>query len=670
MFADVALAVPLYFPLTYIVPNEMNLQIGMRVVVPFRRKEIVGVILNIHNEEPANMKLKEVKSVCDNEIVLSANLIKLCKWISEYYLAPIGEVCRAALPSPFFRADKLPNSPRIKDAHIVESFGAPKTIQLTDAQQSAGYKIYSALEENKFKTFLLHGVTGSGKTEVYLNAIEKTLSQGRQALLLLPEIGLTPQLLSRVGERFGERIAVYHSGLTDAQRTEQWMRMRSGEALVCCGTRSAVFSPFSNLGCIILDEEHDNAYKQEESPRYHGRDVAIVRAKHCGAIAILGSATPSLESFHNVDQGKYEYLHLPERPGESKLPTIEIIDMRDQPDSNDISGLLSEPLRNAIAHSLAQKEQVMLFLNRRGFANLLLCRKCSYVFACPNCDIALTLHKKDCALRCHYCEYQIKRPKECSECESDYLKAVGSGTERIEDALHSHFPEVNIARMDKDTTTARNSRENTLKKMRNGQIDILIGTQMITKGHDFPNVTLVGVVQADTSLHMPDFRSSEKTFQIITQVSGRAGRSENPGKVIIQTYTPEHYSLLYAQQHNYEAFRKEECSHRQSLGYPPFGRLVNIRFSGNIENKVSSYAENLRDNLQRINQGGTNMLGILGPTPATHAKIAGKHRWHLLIKAGNAAQVRKVSNYIREHITTHAPKGVQVAIDVDPVNLV
>ncbi|MBI2342747.1 MAG: primosomal protein N' [Deltaproteobacteria bacterium] len=670
-FVDVAIPVPVHQLFTYAIPDSLRdrCQPGMRVVVPFRRQTRLGMVMARHATTPP-MDCKSLLECCDEKPILDAGLLELCQWISRYYSAPIGEVCRTALPASFLRRSTLAGKPREPHVHRHDAdFAQMEPITLTASQQTVVETISHAVEGGSFQTFLLHGITGSGKTEFYLQIIAQLLARGKSVLFLLPEIGLTPQLLGRIAHRFGETVALYHSGLTETQRTEQWLRMARGEARICCGTRSSVFAPLQQLGGIILDEEHDASYKQEEAPRYHGRDVAIVRAKLLKALVLLGSATPSLETYYNVQRHRYHLVSLTDRPAGATLPTVELIDMRDQPVSSDPSGLLSPPLRTAITETLNRREQVLLFLNRRGYAQMLLCRDCGAVFRCPNCDISLTLHRQAQQLRCHYCEYAISRPRTCAACQGLHLKTLGSGTEQIERALGVHFPQARIVRFDRDSTTERGARQQIVRAMRRAEIDILIGTQMVTKGHDFPGITLVGVIQADLSLHLPDFRAAERTFQLLTQVAGRAGRADRAGRVLIQTYTPDHYSLLCAQQHNYRDFVHAEVAHRQALGYPPFGRLVNVRCSSNSDTKAAEYAMQLRQALEQWTRGGSTITGILGPAPAPRSKVAGRHRWQLLCKAGDPQTVRALTEAIQQHINAHSPSGVTVAIDVDPLHM-
>lgn len=693
MLLDIAIPVPLHHPFTYEVPESLRDRVrpGMRVLVPLNRRKVVGVALGPTRDAGHGTRdLKPIFACLDEAPLIRPSLLKLLQWISHYYAAPIGEVCRAALPRPFFQQRKLPASSRLPAPHIGdEAMRRDAPIKLTDAQVSAVKAATTSLDAKVFATFLLHGVTGSGKTEVYLRVIEHTLAAGREAILLVPEIGLTPQLLSRVVARFGDRVAIYHSGLTEAQRVLQWQRMQRGTARICVGTRSALFAPFTRLGCIIVDEEHDASYKQEESPRYHARDTAVMRAREEGAVITLGSATPSLESFRNAEEGKYQYLSLPGRATGVAMPTIEVVDLRSPKTGGKTSTVFSESLFAAMDETLRVGEQILLLFNRRGFAPTLLCRRCGHVFRCPNCAIGLVVHRGAGELRCHYCEYAIPTATACPTCNSARLLPIGAGTERIEQMLRTRFPAARIARFDRDTGGHRKSREAILTRMHRQEIDILIGTQMVAKGHDFPDVGLVGILSADQSLYIPDFRAPERTFQLLTQVAGRTGRGLKQGRVVIQTFTPEHYSLAHTCTMQYDAFVREECQFRRSLGYPPFGRLINVRISGNDEHKVREYACSLAKELRgmldvRPSSTDSNVgrnsssrptshvlraSAVLGPAPAPLKKLAGKYRWQILIKCNNAAQVPQFTQAAIFHADENSPRGVHVACDVDPINL-
>ena len=538
----------------------------------------------------------------------------------------------------------------------------PKPEPTSDQEAILG-EILKGIRSKRFSPFLIYGVTGSGKTEIYIRAIEEVLIQGQEAIVLVPEISLTPQLLSRFIDRFGENLALLHSGLGRGERYDQWRRIWKGEVKIAMGARSAIFAPFKNVGIIVVDEEHDPSYKQEEKLKYHARDVAVVRAKQAEATLLLGSATPSLESFYNAEKGKFRLLNLPERIGGKPLPRVEIVDVRKE------GGLLSEKLRAALQQNIEDKKQSLLFLNRRGFANFILCPDCGLTFKCPNCSVTLTYHLRDRSLRCHYCDYRIQAPGDCPKCQGHRLQGMGIGTERLEQEIKSLFPETQVGRMDRDTTSRRRSHLQILKKLESGSIDILVGTQMIVKGHDFPNVTFVGVVSADTSLHFPDFRSSERTFQLLTQVAGRAGRGEVFGEVVIQTFNPDHYSILRAKDHDYVGFYQEEIQFRRDLEYPPFSRFINFRLVGNSEKRTKGMGEEMGGIGQSLLKKGYGKgIEILGPSPAPFAKMRGKFRWQMLAKGKSPQLLHQFAKELASRM--EAPlkgKGVNLDIDVDPV---
>jgi primosomal protein N' (replication factor Y) len=535
--------------------------------------------------------------------------------------------------------------------------------ELTSDQEAVLSGILNGVHSERFSPFLIYGVTGSGKTEVYLRAIEEVLKQRREAIVLVPEISLTPQLLSRFKDRFGENLSLLHSKLGRGERYDQWRKIWKGEVKIAVGARSAIFAPFRNVGIIIVDEEHDPSYKQEEKLKYHARDLAVVRAKQDDATLLLGSATPSLESFHNVDRGKFRLLRLPERVEGRPLPHVEVVDMRNE------KGLLSEKVRAALEKNIEDQKQSLIFLNRRGFAHFILCPDCGFTFKCPNCSVTLTYHLRDRSLRCHYCDYQTRAPGDCPQCQGHRLQGVGMGTERLEQEIRSLFPGTQVGRMDRDTTSRRRSHQQILKGLESGKIDILVGTQMIVKGHDFPNVTFVGVVSADTSLHFPDFRSSERTFQLLTQVAGRAGRGEAFGGVVIQTFSPDHYSIQRAKDHDFIGFYQEEVQFRKALDYPPFSRLINFRLTGNSEKKTKSLSEVMgrigQDLLKRSYERG---IEILGPSPAPFAKMRGKFRWQMLAKGKSPKLLHGFARELAFRLEEETRgKGVTLDIDVDPV---
>ncbi len=535
--------------------------------------------------------------------------------------------------------------------------------ELTPDQEKVLEEILRGIRSRRYAPFLLYGVTGSGKTEVYLRAIEEILHQEREVIVLVPEISLTPQILSRFRDRFGGRLALLHSGLSKRERYDQWRKIWKGEVKIVLGARSAIFAPFKKLGMIIVDEEHDPSYKQEEKLKYHARDLAVVRAKEANAVLLLGSATPSLESFYNAERGKYRLLQLPERMEKKPLPKVEIIDMRRE------RTLLSEKLRAALEKNLERRSQSLLFLNRRGFSNFILCQDCGFTFKCPNCSVTLTYHLRERSLQCHYCDFRRMAPRECPECQSLFLQGMGMGTERLEEEIKTLFPQASVGRMDRDTTSRRRSHQRILKRVETGEIEILVGTQMVVKGHDFPNITFVGVVSADMSLHFPDFRSSERTFQLLTQVAGRAGRGEVSGEVLIQTYNPEHYSIQRAKEHDFLGFYKEEIQFRKALGYPPFSRLINFRVTGNNEKNTERVAREMgRFSEQLLNKGYGKEIDLLGPSPAPFEKMKGKFRWQMIIKGKSSKLLHQFARELREPLESYVKgKGVQLDIDVDPI---
>ncbi|MEK7831761.1 MAG: primosomal protein N', partial [Acidobacteriota bacterium] len=448
-------------------------------------------------------------------------------------------------------------------------------LTLTDKQQAALTEITARLDEDKYAAFLLHGVTGSGKTEVYIRAMRATLDKGKTALMLVPEISLTPMFARRLREHFGDAVAILHSSLSDGERLDEWNRIRRGEARVCIGARSGVFAPMQNIGLIVVDEEHEASYKQDETPRYHGRDTAIMRAHQAGAVIILGSATPSMETFHNAQTGKYQYLRLDERIGGRQLAAVEIVDMRKVFERHGKQQVFSDEMKQAILQNAERGEQTLVLLNRRGYSASLICRSCGHRAGCPNCDVGLTFHKVEARLICHYCNHHERVPRQCPTCQGSYIYYVGEGTEQIEALLKELYPQMRISRLDRDTTRRRGAFEKLLNEFASGDIDLMVGTQMIAKGHDFPNVTLVCVISVDAGLSMPDFRSAERTFQLLTQVAGRAGRGDKPGRVIIQSYHTEHYALEFASHQNYEKFYEREIHFRRNMHYPPFVALIN-----------------------------------------------------------------------------------------------
>ncbi|MGW8047086.1 primosomal protein N' [Staphylococcus shinii] len=550
-----------------------------------------------------------------------------------------------------------------RDPFETRVFEQDQKQQLTDDQQAAYDSILENIRARQQRTYLLHGVTGSGKTEVYLQTIEEVLKLGRQAMMLVPEIALTPQMVLRFKRRFGDEVAVLHSGLSKGERYDEWQKIRDGKASVSVGARSSVFAPFKNLGMIIIDEEHESSYKQEDYPRYHARDIAQWRSQYHKCPLILGSATPSLETYARAEKGVYELLSLPNRVNQQALPEIEIVDMRTELSSGNRS-MFSEQLRKSIQQRLDRNEQIVLFLNRRGYASFMLCRDCGYVPQCPNCDISLTYHKSTDQLKCHYCGHQEVPPNKCPNCESEHIRQVGTGTQRVEELLQEAFQEARIIRMDVDTTTRKGAHEKLLDDFGAGKGDILLGTQMIAKGLDFPNITLVGVLNADTMLNLPDFRASERTYQLLTQVSGRAGRHEKEGQVIIQTYNPEHYAIKDVQANDYIAFFNKEMNYRKMGKYPPYFFLINFTVAHKEMKKVMEASKNIHKILL---QHLTDKALVLGPSPAALSRINNEYRFQILVKYKSEPALHEALKYLDDYYhDQYLKEKLSLKIDINP----
>lgn len=725
LVALVALAAPLDRPLSYLVPPALQARavVGMRLRVPLGRRSAVGYLLELTPGEASG--LKEIAELLDEAPLFPPAMVPFFRWAADYYQFPLGEVIRTALPAglsgrgsaapilreTFYRvvpqsqrpsgakqrdiydyilarsesslselrqAFAAPHAPlarlvelgclelrqaeRLRDPFLAQAIPADRPVVPTQEQGSALAALTQALEQGGFAPFLLHGVTGSGKTEVYLRAIGETLDRGRQALVLVPEIALTPQLVGRFRARFGDRgaLAVLHSGLSDGERYDAWRSIARGEADIVIGARSAVFAPLERLGILVVDEEHEASYKQGEGFRYHARDLALLRGQMAGATVLLGSATPSVTTFERARSGQTGYLELRQRAEARPLPAVELIDMR----ATAFGEVLSAPLVAAIEATLAAGEQGVLLLNRRGFSPYLLCADCGATFRCPNCEITLTYHQARRLLRCHYCDYQQTPPELCPACLGANVMPEGVGTERLEESLSSLFPAARIARMDRDTTGRKGAHQELVSAMERRQLDLLVGTQMVAKGHDFPGVTLVGVINADSTLNFPDFRSAERTFSLLTQVAGRAGRGDRPGRVLIQTYTPEHYALVCASGHDYLAFYDQELAFRQELGYPPWGFLVNLVLSGNDPARVSQSASALAAALERAAAG----VEVLGPAPCPLARLRGKTRLQILLKAPARAPLRRLLPTL-PGLRALLHSGVALTVDVDPIDM-
>ena len=695
----------------YSVPKELedSMQVGIRVLVPFGRQTLEGFVLEIKDSSP--LELKEVYSIVDYDIVLNKELLALGKEIQKDTLSTLISAYQVMLPKAlkakagttirkkfhtFYQLeqrDYLGTS--LPQKKILELFHDRKMIpkeELTSISLSAlstlvekkvllpvfieDYRLkYEVHKESKKvltplqqevvtkviqgdyrKPFLLFGVTGSGKTEVYMNIIEHVLNQGKTAIILVPEISLTPQMVEQFSNRFGNQIAALHSALSDGEKYDEWRRIARGEASIVIGARSAIFAPLKNIGIIIMDEEHSDSYKQgDKDPRYHARDIAIWRAKYHACPVLLGSATPSLESMARAQKGVYQLLTLTERVNGRKLPDVEIIDMNQEAKKS--SSHLTVQLLNEINDCIDRGEQAILFLNRRGFSTFVTCKNCAETIKCPHCDITLTYHKSNRMLRCHYCGYATPLPKVCPNCGEKSLSDLGVGTEKIEEELHNLLPYARVLRMDVDTTSRKGAHKRMIDAFRGHEYDILLGTQIVAKGLDFSDVTLVGVINADTSLNIPDFRSSENTYSLLSQVAGRSGRSSKQGKVLIQTFNPDHYAISYVKRHDYLGFYKEEMVIRRKLGYPPYYFLCYIKISGRDSKYIYQEALKIKQSLDRSLEHTT----ILGPTSLPIFRVNNIYRYGIILKYKREDKLRSELSHIKNHYKTNS----KVRIDID-----
>jgi len=654
MFAHVVFNRPIE-PLTYkLEENSLTALPGMRVVVKLRQKSTTGIIYKITDTSDIS-NVKPVEEILDREPVLNDDLIKLSEWISSHYLCSVGEALWTIIPKGIKKREK---------SVFIEGFQqgvmGENDIVLTEEQRGAFNLLVKSLDGDVGKHFLLYGITGSGKTEIYLRIIHEVLKRGKGAILLVPEISLTPQTVNYFSRRVGNQLAILHSRLTKAEKVNEWHRVLSGKRSIVIGARSAIFAPMKNIGIIIIDEEHETSYKSDETPRYNAKTVAYVRTKKHGATLLFGSATPSIESFYLAKLNKFTLLHLPRRVLNQKLPVTHIADLRK------IKGekYIANPLFNAIERRLKQQEQVILFLNRRGFSPYVYCENCGYIFKCKNCDITLTYHKMDKKLSCHYCGYSITTFDLCPVCRDERMLYSGFGTEKIEKVLNDYFPGAVVVRMDSDTVKKRNALSQILAEFSKKHIDILIGTQIVTKGLHFPDVTLVGVLNADIPLNFPDFRSAERAFNLITQVSGRAGRSDKEGEVFIQTYNPAHYAIQTAKNQDYEEFFIREIKYRENLIYPPFCRIIRLVFRGS---NSQSLFESAYSAVSFIQERTKNYISLLGPTFCPLSRIKNNYRVHVIIKMNQVAPVRTV---LKEFQNLMGKKhGQYLEIDIDPISM-
>ncbi len=659
-YVDIALAVPSAGAFQYAVPEALlgKVRPGLQVFVRMRNRRMVGTIVGL-SDVKAVPEVRPFESLVDERPLLDDPMLALTSWMAEHYFCSWGQAIDAALPASFKKGKLFIKSRTPRTHHDVE-IDTPDDHPLTSQQDAAYRTLMEGVEKGRPHSYLLHGITGSGKTEVYMHLIRELLKRGRSSIVLVPEISLTPQTMDRFYSRFGDVVAVIHSRLSQGRRVEEWHRIRSGEAKVVVGARSAVFSPVQNLGLIVLDEEHETSYKQDETPRYHAREVAKKRTELENALLVLGSATPSLESFYASEKKEITRLKLPARIENRPLPLVEVVDMRRQHEGKK-ERIFSNVLEDQMRHALGKKEQVMLLLNRRGFSTYLHCSSCGHVMGCPNCRISLAYHTDKTMLLCHLCHYQEIPTRLCPGCSKNYLHYFGLGTQKVEMEARRLFPDAKITRMDADSTSRKDGHATILRAFKKREVDILIGTQMIAKGHDFPNVSLIGVISADTALYIPDFRSSERTFDLLTQVSGRAGRGDVPGRVVVQSFVPQHYAIQAAKDHDFFEFYNKEIGIRRELRMPPFSHLVQIIARGVSEKNVVRTVIELSKAF-RLNSTAAG-IEVLGPAPCANSKEHGQFYWNVYLKG---AEVAQINAFIRETLRGFKKSGVTLAIDVDP----
>lgn len=741
VFLEVAVAAPVYDTCTYRSPRaDAAVPIGAQVLVPLRNRTVTGFVVGVTSSIDTELRpsVRDVIEIVGDEPAIDGPILELCRWAAAYYLAPLGEVLSAALPSSErasasrrFRLTKLGADTtesavpsglsalalddgdrqlllRLKRAKSLsvsallrqgalqasrleflerrgfvevaddirgarrkprvplpdDSVSPTESVlpTLNEYQAAACQALVAALDKG-YATFVLQGITGSGKTEVYLRIISDVRRRGRGALVLVPEIALTPQLAARFRARFGDDVAVLHSGLPPGERAKAWRRLRRGEVGIAVGARSGIFAPVRDLAVVVVDEEHDGSFKQEDGFRYNARDLAVMRASQSGAVAVLGSATPCLETYRNFQIGRFSRLLLPVRanPAASNrpLPPVEVIDLRRHPPGPD--GLLSPPLALAVDQALASGEQVILFLNRRGFSTFMHCQACGYVVRCKACAVSLTLHRSRGHLLCHYCGHSEPIREVCPECKNPSLRGQGSGTERVETLVSQRFPNARVARLDRDTADGpRGKLESILAKMHGREIDILIGTQMVTKGHDFAGVTLVGILQPDQGIHLPDFRAAERSFQVLEQVAGRAGRGDRPGRILVQSYCPDHPAIAFMKRHDYEGFVKDELSRREAVHYPPFSRMVVIRLDGTDASAVREAASAAA---AYARAAADPCVSLLGPSEAPISRLRGRTRFQVWLSSSDRGKLLTVTRAVQRMPLS---RGVRLDVDVDP----
>ncbi len=660
-FAQIVLNLPVEGPFDYSVALNLSdkIKIGQRVLVNFGHRPLTGYVVGLSNKSNIP-NIKPIQEIIEVVPLISEEMLKLTRWLSDYYFCSWGEAIEATVPG-ILKRGKIPLKAKLEfeEKEVRNPFHLLPTLE----QNQAIKTINESLNKNKYETFLLYGITGSGKTEVYLQAIAAVLNSGKSSIVLVPEISLTPQTVERFKERFGQEVALWHSRLKGSERYLQWKKIKEGKAKIVVGARSAVFSPVKNLGLIIIDEEHETTYKQEDAPRYHTEEVAKQRVLLNNAMLILGSATPSLESYYKaVSKKEYKLIRLTERIKKRDLPKVEIVDMRREFRPGDGKQVLfSRILEERIRHTLNQKEQVILFLNRRGFSTFISCPKCGFTLRCQHCEVSLVYHYASQKLVCHYCNYSIEPPQICPQCQSHYLRYFGLGTEKIESEAHRLFPQARIARLDTDITAKRGRETEILNDFKNRKIDILIGTQMIAKGLDFPLVTLVGVISADTALNLPDFRASERTFNLLTQVAGRAGRGEGPGQVVVQTHNPHHYAIFNSRSHDYVGFYKKEITFRKELKLPPFTHITKITIRGKNNELAALSAHKLS---KLLKENSSDKITVVGPAPSIIPRVRGFFCWDILLKAKESTTI---TTFLKNKLKKFKKSSkLKLTVDVDP----
>lgn len=667
MFVDVALGVPREEPYQYLVPEGLidKIKPGIRVRVPLGTQERFGYVVGTsHQAAVDEARLKPIAGIAEETVLLPDHFLELTRWMSEYYFCSWGQALECVMPAPFKKGKTTMRVRRLKAAPAAEKelVHATPEHELTAAQAAAYAQVRSALESGRFGDFLLHGVTGSGKTEVYLKLIADVIAGGRSAIVLVPEISLTPQTTERFIARFGDRVAVVHSRLSVGKRLEAWWRAKTGEAQVVVGPRSALFSPVQRLGLVVIDEEHDDSYKQGETPRYETGETARKRCELEGACLLRASATPSLESFEGAREGRIRFLDLPDRIMNRPMPEVTIVDMKNEK-AGRATRLFSVRLEDAMRLALKNGEQTILLLNRRGYAPFISCPSCGFLAKCPRCQVSLVFHQDRRKNLCHLCHYAQEAPSTCPKCSERGLRFLGTGTEKVEAEAARIFPGARIARMDRDATAKQGEHERILEAFRRREIDILLGTQMVAKGHDFPEVSVIGVVSADTALNLADFRAAERTFSLLTQVAGRAGRKDIPGRVFIQTFAPEHYAIAASRLHDYKGFYTQELEFRRELNLPPFRHLIQVIFSGKIEAEVFKKSLEFRKYWTDGGFPAETGAEFMGPAPCLVPRRFNQYLWNVFLKAPDVA---KANAALRTTLEGFEHKGVQVTVDVDP----